>query len=269
MSEAEPCLVHCFACKFKSRSLVYMFQSLARFDPRYIDYIERASLVEQGDLSLMLSLMPAFRGLSAPKADYLVYRPEDYQPYSRKLHSYLAGRGVTKETASVWEAGWDEEHRRVTFPLRDPEYRLVGAVGRHVDNEVRPRYHNYWQFKKGTFLFGESLVRKEWPLIVVEGVLDAVLVWQHVQGEYSVVSTMGTDFSKEQVERIIRLSSSVTIAFDNDDAGRHGTRDLVKALHRRVRLKAITYYKEHRQGLDPAELGADILPMIAKAKLAY
>lgn len=181
----------------------------------------------------------------------------EYEPHlTDDPHPYAASRGVLPETWREWEMGVDSSMRRVLFPMRDHRGRLVAVSGRLYEQEQclwcrgklvtlqakegekkrtlcgacgktpPPKYLHSKGFKRNVFLYGEHLLPADSGvrLYVVEGHLDAVMMWQ--AGYRPVVATLGTKVGESQVERIVHYASVpgrplrvVLVVHDGDEAG--------------------------------------------------
>ncbi len=77
-------------------------------------------------------------------------------------HPYLRSRGVSPKTARRFGCGyhWGQGAfgGRVVFPVRTPDGRLVGHVGRAVDADLEPRYRFQKGLRKGLLLLNEHAV---------------------------------------------------------------------------------------------------------------
>ncbi len=273
----DTCLVHCFTCHFKAGSIVKLFATLAEFDPRWGEFLEEAKKIEEVDVALMLDAMSGYDGWAdQKKTSGQIFPEEQYAPYGGKYHKYLKRRGITLEAAKIWESGWDRKRKRVLFPVRNYRGSLVGAVGRTIHRFSQIKYLNYWDFKKGKVLFGEHLASGGKGVVLVEGLLDAVVVWQNLgpmREEYDVVSTLGSYLSEIQLEKLVRFWGQVVILYDNNSAGREGADYAVRRLHRRTHIRKAEYVggdPDDGGYEDPAELPVDLLQkMIDEAPLAW
>lgn len=246
-SEFGGFVVNCFTCGFRSPTLASLYDELARCsgDFAFLRYVDRAVALEQLDEGGILSMLSAFE--SKPKAqDEPIHDNERYTPFlCDKPHWYWATRGIREEIVSIWEGGYDANLQRITLPVRCRVGHLRGATGRTVLQNSPVKYHNYWDMRRGHWLFGEHLV-KGGGMIVVEGPLDAVVVYQHLHDlnaldEYSVVALMGAKFTKRQSDMICRISSEVIAFFDRDEAGRTATETLRSNLEGRALVSSVRY----------------------------
>jgi len=101
--------------------------------------------------------------------------------------------------------------------VRAQDYKLVGFIGRAINEEQEPRYLYNKGFKRADVLFNIQNAKKYESCIVVEGSVDAMMV--HQAGFPNVVSTLGAQVSQNQVKIMKRCFDSIIIFSDNDDAG--------------------------------------------------
>ena len=120
---------------------------------------------------------------------------------------------------------YDRFRGRIIIPIQDSRGRVVAFGGRALSGEVQPKYLNSPEtelFKKGRMLFNAHRARphahKSGSAIVVEGYLDAIAVYE--AGFRSVVATLGTAFTEEQIQALWNLAPEPVIGVDGDKAGR-------------------------------------------------
>lgn len=169
---------------------------------------------------------------------------------------YWSGRGVDEKTMTEWRLF--EQGKRAFIPIIDGSGEVVAMQGRLLPDELiddfrfddeagRPGQVNKYRtfpprFEKSEHLVGEHLVRAGKAvdmLVVVEGIGDAPLMnawlrewWE--AGRYEVfpygadtqgflaVSTLGAEFSKKQVNKMVSALSArgeLVIGYDKDEGG--------------------------------------------------
>jgi len=156
------------------------------------------------------------------------------------LKRHLAAQGI--DESQMAEAGlvirpedgrpaYDRFRGRVMIPIEDERGRVVAFGGRVLGAE-EPKYLNSPEtplFHKSAVLFNVHRARpaahKAGSVIVTEGYLDAIAVWQ--AGARHVVATLGTAFTEEQIARLWRLAPEPVVCFDGDRAG-------ITAAHRAI-----------------------------------
>lgn len=138
-------------------------------------------------------------------------------------HPYLERRGISKETAELYDIGYEDENKHITFPIKDQQNRCVGIGRRSVIGKqyyypqgmVKPLYGLY----EITFP-----IRSLW---VVEGPFN---MWSLTQWGKKAVAMLGTGTSY-QYEQFKDLAVDIyVLALDPDPAGRNGTRKLAEYL---------------------------------------
>jgi DNA primase len=157
------------------------------------------------------------------------------------LKEYLGSKGVS--VADMIEAGlliagddipipYDRFRDRVIIPIHDQRGRVIGFGGRALRRDVQPKYLNSPEtsiFHKGSVVFNFHRARepahKAGSVVAVEGYMDAIAIYQ--AGIKSVVATMGTAFTEEQIATLWKLSSEPVVCFDSDRAG-------IAAAHRSI-----------------------------------
>ena len=244
-----------------------MLERLAARNPAFSPFLGEAEKLEEPDLDFMLSEVPAYDAVPSVRVEDLI--PEAaYDQFRGVYHPYLKWRGITLDTAKAWESGWDDQDRVVTFPVRNAKKELLGVTGRFVKPRGKP-YRIYWSRDRRSWLFGEQLVVPGTKLIVVEGVLDAVIVWQALgerRSEFSVVALLGVGFTNDQLDKLVSLADTAILFFDNDNPGAGGYKRMVEAIGRRIHLLFVPYPEGVK---DPGDALQVLWDMLDKVELAY
>ena len=173
---------------------------------------------------------------------------------------YLEKRKLTKETISEFEIGLslikrdiltnllvskgnsleelnlidlsntnhDSYINRIMFPLHNQNGQVIGFSGRIYDNSNLNKYQNTKEtpiFKKRENLFNyhraKEEIRKCKKVIVMEGFMAVIRA--HTIGVLNCIATMGTALSNEQAAIIKRLSNTIYLCYDGDEAGKKAT----------------------------------------------
>lgn len=152
--------------------------------------------------------------------------------HSDSLLTYLEKHEVDSETLiksgifSKTNSGlFSRFHRRLMFPIYDFQNRLIGFGGRTLDSEDKvAKYVNSDEtdlFNKRRILYGLNLakptIRKQQCVILVEGYMDVIACHQH--GFSNTVACMGTSLTQEQVKLLKRLTNTIYLMLDSDQAG--------------------------------------------------
>lgn len=179
-----------------------------------------------------------------PVHDHDVLDESRLTSFKGKVPKYALERGLDVECCRTWELGFDKEALRLVFPVRDFAGRLIGMTGRILPSaEARAgilgqdvtKYHNYSGLAKSRHIYGAWMWKKERPLVLVEGPIDAARVWMALRNfQYNVGATLGQGFTTTH-RRIVAASwpTGVYIFGDDDRAGRmmaEKIHDALKAL---------------------------------------
>lgn len=114
---------------------------------------------------------------------------------------------------------------RVMFPIRSSSGKVIAFTGRILPgNDFGPKYMNSPEtdiyHKKDNF-YGQyesrQEIRKQDLVIICEGTTDVISA--HQIGIKNIVAPLGTAITKEQLERISKLTKNILFLFDNDTAG--------------------------------------------------
>lgn len=250
---------NCFSCGEKGR-MTTLVEKLSRLSGRDLSHV--MALVVEAEVKTLDEIVDGIPGFDEVSPwEPRVFEETLLDPFRGKVPKYALKRGLSLAQCKRWELGYDQGELRLVFPVRDCEGQLVGAVGRHVAGG-RPKYTNYWKFEKGRYLYGEVFGKCKRVSVVVEGMLDCVKVDLAIQTfpndltEHVALATMGFIALPPQVDKMVRFSEEVVIAYDNDDAGREGSRKLLEALQRRVVVRRVRY----PEGVhDPGEMEPEAL----------
>jgi DNA primase len=188
----------------------------------------------------------------------LGYSPDEW----RLLQNSFDGKGVARDL--VRKAGliiikdngqsYDRFRGRLMFPIENLNGDTV-AFGGRIIGDGEPKYLNSPEspiYIKGKTLYGlhgtkDEIKRKD-EAIIVEGYLDLFSLWS--AGIGNVVATLGTAFTKEQIELIRRFTRNVSIIFDPDEAGKSAVeRSLKLFLEEEIRARVVIL----PDGYDPDE----------------
>lgn len=189
---------------------------------------------------------------------------EDLSYVHRAVPRYIFDRGFTADTLRTWDVGRTEDGRAVVIPVNTAEGKLIGLVRRIVEPAPgEPKYLNS-HFEKSDVLFGEDHLPFECrDVALVEGPLDAMWL---AQNGIPAVATLGGPPSAWQAAQLAKRYWSVTLAFDNDRAGRQSAQRAA-ALLSRLTLWTVTLppgCKDVQEVQDP-----DVLRSVFEARQPY
>jgi DNA primase len=158
-------------------------------------------------------------------------------------HSYLTGRGISKETADTFGVGLfsgkGSMSGRCVIPIHNGKGELLAYAGRAIDG-VEPRYKLPAGFHKSLELYNlhRAVATGQRGVMVVEGFFDAMKV--HQAGYPFVVALMGCSMSEEQERLLVAHAEMVVVMLDGDEAGQRGADEIMLRLSRKVWTKTIT-----------------------------
>ena len=126
-------------------------------------------------------------------------------------------KGFTLKTALYWKIEFGTT--TFTVPVRDFYSNTIGIVTRNITGNGSKYVYNKG-FKK-TVLFGENFLDVTKEIIVVEGVLDVLWLFQN---DFNGAGLFGTIVSDEQLEKLQNLNVRMAI-FDDDVGGAVGAKN--------------------------------------------
>jgi DNA primase len=160
-----------------------------------------------------------------------------FAPGKRDLEAFLRKAGIFSRKNLLDSGLFTEKNgifkekffKRIMFPIRNSQGKFIGFSGRILPgNDFGPKYMNTPEtpvFHKKENLFGlyESRleIRKQDFAILCEGQTDVISAYQN--GIKNIVAPLGTALTKEQLEKLSKLTKNILFFFDSDDAGKKAT----------------------------------------------
>lgn len=180
----------------------------------------------------------------------------------------LLNEGFDEDLLKEYDVGFDKDHMRITFPLRDMHGSLVGISGRTVVDEF-PKYklydHEYrkwgypahrtdkrivlWNFHR---VYPNAFYKKQSNVLLVEGF--KACLWLIQNGFQDSVALLGVHISNEQKLMLEHLGATVYVMLDNNVWGRRGTVRVASALAKSLDVRIVDYNEEKAQ---PSDLTAE------------
>ena len=204
----------------------------------------RAYLGERG---LTEEVCRDFRLGLSPGGDRLAVKARE-KGYSQ---DELLAAGLVNRRGNDYYAG------RLVFPLSNARGRVLGFGARrlHDDDPIKAKYVNSPEgelFRKSRIVYGlhraRAAIAKQDEAVVVEGYTDVLAL--HQRGRNTVVASMGTALTEEQLKELGHLTKRLFLCFDADAAGEAATlrgMDLAAARGFQVRVVPLP------AGVDPAD----------------
>lgn len=163
-----------------------------------------------------------------------------------KVKSY---RGYAPETIEWWKFRFCTEGElkdRLVIPLEDVDKRLVGITGRATLPEQKEKFmHRPRQLHTGYFLTGLGrnldFVREAGnSVIICEGLFDTAKWWDC--NHKNVCCPIGVFFTDEHILQLYKAGvTDISLAFDNDRAGRNGMRKAYKRARNKFGITFLVY----------------------------
>jgi DNA primase len=174
-------------------------------------------------------------GLADARGQQLVNRLRKFDP---ELLAKCGVLGKRQDGSGLY----DKFRNRLMFPIHNESGKIVAFGGRALSPDEPAKYINSDGteiYKKSSILYNihraKERARREDRIILVEGYMDAIWVWQ--AGIPNVVASCGTSFTPEQVRLIKRhiahtgsSSGHVIVNFDPDAGGARGAERSVHLL---------------------------------------
>lgn len=176
-------------------------------------------------------------------------------------HPCLLARGIEKRTIREFGLGYclkEPMSNRIVIPLHNAEGILIGFLGcapHDQPDEYPPKLKLPESLTIRSHLFNlhRAMQRPAYePLVLVEGLFDAIAMWQI--GVKKVVAVMDETLSYDQQAQINKCfpsGSRMLLMFDEDDAGRRGRKLAMSRLCDRFYVCSFRFTCE---GMRPKEL---------------
>src|SRR6201993_1149172 len=155
----------------------------------------------------------------------------------RALDYMVEQRGFHLSMLDCFGIGYDPNSGRVAIAVRDKEGNLVGFKARAVDGKhprylvlgdtTKPRY-GFHTYSKSEHVYGLNYMPDGARAVLVEGELNVVALAQKTK--YLAIGVAGSEFSERQRELIVERCGSVVVYFDDDLAGRRGSKKVAQML---------------------------------------
>jgi DNA primase len=175
----------------------------------------------------------------------------DYQSEDVLLLETMTERGFTLDTLRYFEVGYSKIKDRVTLPVRNAQYKLIGIIGRAIHDYQQPKYLYNKGLKRGELLFNIQNAKGYEEVIVCEGSLDAVKI--HQSGFENVVATLGAQVTAQQNSILRKYFDSIVIFSDRDAAGE----SMKEAIINGCRGKELSWMRVPDHLKDPGDMAEE------------
>jgi len=128
---------------------------------------------------------------------------------------------------------YDTFQNRIIFPIIDENNNIIAFSGRkYLKSDLEDKTLSKYSNSKETIIFKKNLtfyninnsllnIKKSKEIIITEGFMDTIRMSSI--GYKNVVALMGTAFTHEHLEKIIKYKCKVVLNLDQDDAGVNAT----------------------------------------------
>lgn len=199
---------HCWVCEAKGKSLVKLIKyEIPNFkDLEKVREYFGSEIVEGEDPEEVIKI-------SLPEDFRLVVL--DNNRASKSIKKYLLNRGMTEEDLYRFKVGYSEEFgfdNRAIFPSFDENLDLNFFVTRSIDEKVKFAKYRNCDASKKDIIFNEHLINWKKPVILVEGIFDAV------KAGHNSIPVLGSwiDINHQVFKKLIINQSDVLLGFDPD-----------------------------------------------------
>lgn len=233
----------CFSCGYKGN--IYTLVG----DLKGLDYFDAKDYVGQSEEELPLDyLAKRIKELPQyiPAEEEIAMSEARLAVFTEPPEIELKKRFLTKEAANHYGVLWDAKNEAWILPIRNPDtfdlwgWQEKGARGRFFKNQPVG-------VKKSKTVFGIEVLISDQPLWVVESPLDAVRLKSI---GHSAISTFGAIISEDQA-KLMRRAPQLIAAFDNDEAGRKASEQILGFARKYgMELKFFNY-----EGIDVKDVG--------------
>ena len=218
----------CFKCELRGRSIVGLVahvEGISWSDARAFIFKRSVKLRRKSGLFSLMDRVRAIRphahedGEASPPSE--VDLPPEFRPCYRdgswSLPVYLKDRRIKSSTARAWGLGWCRTGRyasRLVIPIDCPGGRSFTA--RDMTDALWPKYLNPTEAHHSDLLIGWNMAPLAGDLVIVEGPLDAVKLWQH---SVPAVALGGHELHDAQRNQLMALSedAAITIMLDPEE----------------------------------------------------
>lgn len=153
--------------------------------------------------------------LTPLQVDSGIYKPQ--VPY--RFSKYLASRGISEETQKLFKVY--EKDDKVYMPVFDKDGRFLYSNTR----SIKTKFFGVQENAVKT-LWGIEMIDLSKPIAVCESQIDAMSLWEI---GIQAVATLGAD-NTTVLRMIEKSTSTIILAFDQDEAGRRATKNATKML---------------------------------------
>jgi hypothetical protein len=250
--DGDVSIFNCLTCKRKG-PLSRLAQMYGHYSGRDVEHL----IDEAEDIEMLGVQLPLWEDLGLTEVDLRPAMPigaefenifeeaywrsamsDDYH-----VHPYLKKRGIGYHAAEMMDLLVDDDDghgaERIVFPVRGyGSTALYGYTGRATDDEVNPRIRDYYGLPKRACLLGMNLVPGRKLIILCEGLFDYARLTEY---GYAAVAAMHSGLTELQAQILRDIGKPVVLMYDNDEAGREGSKQAKRLLEDHIPLQKVRY----------------------------
>ena len=126
--------------------------------------------------------------------------------------------------------------RRIMFPIKDLDGRVVGFSGRkYLKDDPDSKYYNTTDtviFKKGLILWNyyeaKESITKTKTVYLFEGFMDVIAAYR--AGIENAVASMGTNLTVDQIRVMSKIADTIVVCYDGDEPGINATKRAIQMI---------------------------------------
>lgn len=279
---------HCFGCGAHGTAITFLMEYDRLTFPDAIENLAHSLGLEVPHEGIDREKVHQYHELTSLLKKCMQLYCGQLRSNSSVIH-YLQSRSISAATAANWNLGYapDEWHfleqnnagikkqlllsgmltkneknniydrfrNRLMIPIKDYKGKVV-AFGGRVIGAGEPKYLNSPEtpvFNKSAVLFGlfEISKKKNKPdqIIIVEGYMDVIALSQ--AGVHNAVATLGTAFTLQHLQIILRYSKNIVFCFDGDSAGKKAAWKALNTCLPELRSNYTLHFSFLPEGEDP------------------
>ncbi len=126
--------------------------------------------------------------------------------------------GISVKTQKEFNIMFSINDERIVIPIFDEIGNLVGVKGRTINKDEENRYIYFYPCPRNKILYGLyktlEYIKKTNEVIIFESEKSVLQAWS--MGYKNCVALGGKSISETQLEKILKLNTDVTFAWDKD-----------------------------------------------------
>lgn len=219
ISLAGPHLWKCHNGKCDSQGNIFTLLLAKGYSRSEADRMLLSGSVEISDLlSVVNEILDGGSKKKDATKDWLGVDPKRFRDsdenHNWPARDYMLSRGFTQEAIDFFGIGYSHKKGMAVIPVHNERGQLCGIIGREIESK---RYQYSTGLNRGQLIWNINNARQYDSIILCEGSLDAIYLWQ--AGYENVGAVLGSAISPRQWDQIRKYFTEVICFFDNDDAG--------------------------------------------------